>query len=190
MADARDSITVIGPDTQIKGEMTFESGACILGKFEGRIATRGELQIGETAVCKANIDAGRVVIDGAIEGDVVARERLELNAGATVAGDITAAKLVVAEGATFIGHCRVGEAAIKQAGDAPAGVTGTKPTDPNHAGPIHIETARVTTGRAARAAASHPAAMPPVGDIESALAGFETKLAELGRSRTAQAAGE
>src|ERR1043165_3518778 len=111
----REHTTVIGPDTHIKGEMMFETSACILGRFEGRIASKGELTIGDSAACKASIDATRIVVDGNIEGDIVARERLELNAGATINGDIVANKLIVAEGASFMGHCRVGEAAVKSA---------------------------------------------------------------------------
>ena len=39
-------LTVIGPDTRIKGEMFFEKSARILGQFEGKIIAQGEVQIG------------------------------------------------------------------------------------------------------------------------------------------------
>ncbi len=169
MADTRDQMTVIGPDTHIKGEMVFENSACILGRFEGRIASKGELAIGDSAVCKAGIDAARIVVDGVVEGDIVARERLELNTGATINGDIVAAKLIVAEGATFIGHCRVGEAAVKSAKEP--------------GGAIPIEQGRTGgSGKGAGKVVTTPAA---TGDIESTLAGFEAKLAEFSRGKTA-----
>lgn len=162
MADNREHMTVIGPDTHIKGEMIFENAASVLGRFEGRIVSKGELTIGETSVCKAGIDAGRIIVDGAVEGDIVARERLELNPGATINGDIVAAKLVVAEGATFVGHCRVGEAAVKSA------------KEPSGAIPIE-------QGRPSPKVVTTPAS----GDIESTLAGFEAKLAEFSRGKSA-----
>ena len=56
--------TVIGPDTHIKGDMTFENTARLLGSFEGRIAAKGELQIADSAVCRAAVEAGKVTIDG------------------------------------------------------------------------------------------------------------------------------
>ncbi len=158
--------TVIGPDTHIKGEMVFEHAACLLGRFEGRITSKGELMIGETAACKASVDAARIIVDGGVEGDIVARERLELNPGAIVNGDIVAAKLVVAEGASFIGHCRVGEAAVKAAKEAGATT-----------GAIPIEQGR-TGGKPGKAAATGA-------DLESTLAGFEAKLAEFSRTKTA-----
>ena len=33
--------TIIGPDAIFKGELSFEKGVQILGKFEGKIATKG-----------------------------------------------------------------------------------------------------------------------------------------------------
>lgn len=108
--------TVIGPDTHIKGEMIFDSTARILGTFEGRIAAKGEVQIGEGAACKAAVEGATVIVDGTIEGDVQARERVQLNSKARVVGDITATTLVVAEGASFHGNCRVGAEAGRSVG--------------------------------------------------------------------------
>jgi cytoskeletal protein CcmA (bactofilin family) len=100
--------TVIGADTHIKGEMTFEGSARLLGTFEGKISAKGELHIADGASCKASVDAARVTVDGAVEGNVSARERVELTARAKMKGDLIAAKLLVAEGATFVGHVTVG----------------------------------------------------------------------------------
>ncbi|MEL6328327.1 MAG: polymer-forming cytoskeletal protein [Planctomycetota bacterium] len=106
-----DEITVIGPDTRIKGEMEFERGAQILGRFDGKITSGGEVQIGAGAECAASIQAERITIDGQIKGDLNANQQLTLSANAVVAGDITAGTLVVTEGASFVGSCRVGPAA-------------------------------------------------------------------------------
>ena len=111
----RETTTVIGPNARIKGELNFEGGARILGAVEGQIVGEGELTIGAGATCQASIEADTVLIDGCVEGDVVARQRLTLSAKAILRGDITAAAVAVAEGATFIGHCRVGPEALAQA---------------------------------------------------------------------------
>ena len=116
MAESNSSTTtVIGTDTIIKGEMTFDSAAKILGKFEGKLTAKGELQVGQGANCKATVDAGTIIVDGVIEGNVTARERAKLNATARVIGDITAKTLIVAEGATFTGRCHVGADAVERA---------------------------------------------------------------------------
>jgi len=108
MADPTNQMTVIGPDTHIKGDMTFDGTAKILGSFEGTIAAKGELQIAESAKCKAAVEAGKVLVDGSVEGNLTARDRVELTAKARVKGDLVTSRLVVAEGASFVGHCTVG----------------------------------------------------------------------------------
>lgn len=116
MAETTNQTTIIGVDTHIKGEMSFDNNARILGSFEGQINAKGELQVAEGAKCKATIEAGAILVDGVIEGNVTARDRVQLNPKARVSGDLVATKLVVADGAAFTGHCRVGPDAMKNAG--------------------------------------------------------------------------
>lgn len=128
-SNASSEMTVIGRDTRIKGEMFFENGARILGRFEGKIAAEGEVQIGEGAECLAAVEAETVVVDGTINGDVVARGQLSLNENANVQGDITAGTLVVTAGASFVGHCKVGpEASAGSSTPATAAIAEPKPT--------------------------------------------------------------
>ena len=106
-----------------------------LDGFEGKLTAKGELHVGQGANCKAAVDAGTIVVDGVIEGNVTARERAKLNASAKVIGDITAKTLIVAEGATFTGRCQVGadavERSLQQAEEKPLAVetrvTGVRP---------------------------------------------------------------
>ena len=105
---AAPELTVIGPDTRIKGEMFFEKSARILGQFEGKIIAQGEVQIGNGAECNAAVEAQRIVVDGKVNGPIAAHDRLTLTENAEVQGDITAGTLVVAEGASFVGNCTVG----------------------------------------------------------------------------------
>ena len=124
-------MTIIGPDTRISGEMTFDKSARILGTFEGKITAKGEVQIGPTADCRAAIDAQRVIVDGTVTGPIHAHERLTLSPNARVTGDITAGTLIVAEGASFVGQCQVGPQAAelsKNAGSSmPSGEIDFKP---------------------------------------------------------------
>ncbi len=108
------TITVIGADTHIKGEMVFEGNARILGTFEGQITTKGELQVAESATCRATVDAQKVLLEGTIEGNVNVREKMEMSPKARMRGDIVATRLVVMEGAVFTGHVTVGDGAKAQ----------------------------------------------------------------------------
>ena len=112
------NVTVIGKDAKFKGELIIEQSAKILGSFEGRIACQGEVHVAEGAFCKATVEARSVIVDGNVEGDILARERLSLSGKARVKGDITAAAIIVQEGATYTGQCRVGPQAPRAGDDA------------------------------------------------------------------------
>ncbi len=137
--------TIIGPDTTIKGEMTFDKNCRLLGAFEGTITAKGELHVANGANCRAEVEAGSIVVDGNIEGNVTAREKIQLNAKATISGDVVAAKLIVAEGASFSGHVSVGPEAVK-GGSAAAGSGKSQPqASSSSSDPSKRETATAAT---------------------------------------------
>lgn len=105
--------TIIGSDTVIVGEMRSEKHAKIVGRFEGKVYAKGELHVAGSAMCKADVEAATVTVDGGIEGDVNASQKVTLNAQAKIKGDITTDKMAVAEGASFFGMCAVGPDAAK-----------------------------------------------------------------------------
>ena len=113
MPETGKETTIIGADTHIKGDMTFDGAAKLLGTFEGKITAKGDLHIADGATCRAVVEAGRVTVDGVVDGNISARERVELTSKAKVKGDLVAARLLVAEGASFTGHCTVGPDAAK-----------------------------------------------------------------------------
>lgn len=154
MAQNNSELTVIGRDTRIKGEMFFESGAHILGTFEGKISSAGEVQIGTGANCQASIEAARVTVDGNITGDITASELLTLNADAHIQGDITAGKLIVSEGATFVGHCRVG------AGQAPSAPSAES------TGTSRLSTPRIAASKSTAELKSTATTVRPAREIE------------------------
>jgi len=119
MTDAKDQGTVIGSDTVIKGEMTVENRARILGRFEGSIKSKGQLEVADKATCHAHVEASFIQIDGTMQGNVTASDKLQINATADLKGDVIASKLIVADGARVDGHFKVGPDAVKR-GSAPA----------------------------------------------------------------------
>jgi cytoskeletal protein CcmA (bactofilin family) len=109
------SVTVIGVGARFKGDLTLEGPAQILGVIEGQINSSGQVTVGSGASCQARVEAATIIVDGNVAGDLIARERLQLTNKAIVNGDISAAALVVADGATFIGHVAVGPEAVAAA---------------------------------------------------------------------------
>ncbi|MEZ6006422.1 MAG: polymer-forming cytoskeletal protein [Planctomycetota bacterium] len=112
MSDSKqNSPTVIGADASFKGELTFQGSVRIDGAFEGAIQTGGNVHVNNGGRLKAEVKAGSVILDGNVEGNIEAADRVELNPTSRLTGDLRAEKLVVKEGATFIGRCEVGTGA-------------------------------------------------------------------------------
>lgn len=127
MADNQNEFpTIIGPDASFKGELTFEKGLKLQGKFEGRINTPGKLHIAREARMSADVEAGTVIVEGEVKGNLIATDKIELKNSARYEGDLQASKLVVDEGASLVGHVQVGHDATKR--PSPAGpVTANRP---------------------------------------------------------------
>jgi cytoskeletal protein CcmA (bactofilin family) len=106
--------------SRVTGQLTFQGSARIEGSVDGEIQCHGTLTIGERAEVRAKISGEIVVIRGRVEGNVVAKEKLELIAPARLCGDVDTPRLIVTEGVIFDGDCSMGVA--KQRG----GVTGSQ----------------------------------------------------------------
>ena len=100
--------TILGPDARFKGEFSFDSSAKVLGRVEGSITSKGKLLIAAGATCKANVTANEVAIEGFIEGNVEATERVEIKAKGRINGDIIASRMTMGDGATIDGHVLIG----------------------------------------------------------------------------------
>jgi cytoskeletal protein CcmA (bactofilin family) len=109
--------TTLGPDAVFKGELSFEKGVRVQGRFEGKITSAGRLHVAREAHLKADVEAGSIIVEGEINGNLVATDRVELKASARYTGNINASKLVVEEGAVFSGHVSVGPEAMKNKPD-------------------------------------------------------------------------
>jgi len=118
--------TIIGPDASFKGELTFEKGLRLMGKFEGRINSGGRLHVAKEARLQADVESSAIIVEGEVKGNLTANDRIELKQTARLEGDIRATKLTVDEGAVFSGHVTVGPDAVK--GRPPAGRPGVSVT--------------------------------------------------------------
>lgn len=123
--------TVIGQDAQFKGDLSFQGGVRVDGQFEGTIQTAGRVLVSKAGRLKAEVKAGQVVLEGQVEGNVSAEERVEIRGSANLKGDVKATRLLVAEGATWVGRCEVGPNAPGAAAPArPASEPAMRPAGP------------------------------------------------------------
>jgi cytoskeletal protein CcmA (bactofilin family) len=96
--------TVIGPGITIEGEVTSEDEVVVGGVIRGKLQSEGVVTVETDGVVDADIAARSVSIGGAVTGNVEAAERVDLLAGGRLIGDVKAARLTIADGASFKGN--------------------------------------------------------------------------------------
>lgn len=99
--------TTIGEDVEITGNIKCESGIQINGKLNGDLTCAGTAQIGPTSSVKGNMSLDTVSIMGQVNGNITAKDKIELKASAKLHGDIRARRLTVEDGVTFVGKVEV-----------------------------------------------------------------------------------
>jgi cytoskeletal protein CcmA (bactofilin family) len=126
--------TLIGEGTVITGELRFADGLRIDGEVHGNITCVGDartlLVISEKARIHGKVRAGHVIINGSVEGPVVAEDLLELQPKARIVGDVKYEALEMHQGATIDGELRPMKSDdkpnLKLAISAPATPTGER----------------------------------------------------------------
>jgi cytoskeletal protein CcmA (bactofilin family) len=96
--------TSVGPDNIFKGSITGTGHSIILGKVEGDSDVEGTLVVGDGGVWTGNIFAENVVIAGKVEGNIVAKEKIDVVSTANIKGSLTSPFIAIAEGAIHEGE--------------------------------------------------------------------------------------
>jgi len=104
--------SILGQGCKVKGDIELKGTIRIDGEFDGKIECPDTLIIGKSGVVKADINVKNAIIGGKIVGNIVATNKIELQTGSHVEGDIATARLVIDEGVFFEGNCRMGESKI------------------------------------------------------------------------------
>jgi cytoskeletal protein CcmA (bactofilin family) len=99
--------------SRVSGQLMFQGPARIDGNVEGEIQCYGTLTIGEGAEVRAKISSQVVVIRGKVEGNVTAKEKVELLSPARVVGNISTPRLTITDGVVVDGDCSMGMAKQK-----------------------------------------------------------------------------
>src|SRR5579864_3617564 len=97
----------LGADVEIKGNLKFTGELTFEGKIDGEVQTEGTLNLGDTAVINGNINAQSVVVRGKVNGNITAKDKIDIKTKTELFGDIRSPKLVIEEGVTFVGKTEV-----------------------------------------------------------------------------------
>lgn len=99
--------SVLGSGVTCQGQITGTGGIRIDGAFEGEIALRGIVVIGEQGrVSCSQIKAGTVVVGGSVKSDIMAN-KVEITRSGRVWGDVVTTSFATEEGAFLRGQIRM-----------------------------------------------------------------------------------
>ncbi len=98
---------ILTSDVELTGTLKFDTELIFDGKLDGEIISEGTLILGKNAVVKGEVRTKSVTIHGTVNGNVTVQERCELKSNAELLGDLKAMRIIIEEGATFIGHSEV-----------------------------------------------------------------------------------
>jgi cytoskeletal protein CcmA (bactofilin family) len=96
----------VGSGTVLTGETNFQAMLRVDGHLTGRIMSEtGTLIVGISGQVDANVAVAAAVINGIVNGDIVATEKIQLGRTARVVGNIQSPRLVLEDGAILEGNC-------------------------------------------------------------------------------------
>jgi cytoskeletal protein CcmA (bactofilin family) len=113
MSDLRNDVledsdfdTILTPDIEFKGTISFEKPFLIRGKVSGVIDAGALLLIDEEAMLDVTtIKSPRVIIRGTVKGELINADKVELTATGELTGDIHTKEITMEPGCVFNGHC-------------------------------------------------------------------------------------
>ena len=104
--------TVIAGGNRVKGTISGSGDVHVEGRLEGEVDGTGRVRVATQGTVTGTVNARTVVVAGTIRGDITAVEDIQLEASATVEGNISAPRIRISEGATFDGKISMKQRAV------------------------------------------------------------------------------
>ncbi len=101
--------SIIGRTTRVRGRVTGAVDLHVEGFVDGEIAVSGDVTVDAHGLVGASVQGRRLVVRGAVKGDLLGEEAVVLEDGARVVGDVRAPRVAIAAGALVRGYVETGE---------------------------------------------------------------------------------
>jgi cytoskeletal protein CcmA (bactofilin family) len=157
-------VAVLGRSTHVRGRITGAASVEIAGRVDGEVDVTGDVVIETSGLIGANVSGRRVVVRGAVKGDLTGAESITLEDGAKVVGDVRAPRIAISQGALLRGFVQT-----SNGGTAPRAKAHTTSAARPAIPAARISTPKVThhekpaaKSAAKPAAKAHKAPPPPV----------------------------
>jgi len=117
---AEDSTTIFGKNLNITGNVSGEGNMIIMGSFEGEFNLKGQLKVSQGARVKGDFNATSIAINGNVEGNLTAAEKIHMDNTARINGRIVTPKVSILDGAVFDGEMQMGKRSTRASKPAAA----------------------------------------------------------------------
>jgi cytoskeletal protein CcmA (bactofilin family) len=121
--------TLLGKTANLSGDLEFSGGLHLDGRVQGNVRSiapdGGALSVSETGFIEGRVEVTNIVMNGTVNGDMYARERLVLGGKARVNGNVYYGVIEMAPGAVITGKLIPLGDGVAPAADSPA-VTATE----------------------------------------------------------------
>jgi len=112
--------SILAQGCRFEGKIDVRGTFRIEGEFRGTIATPETLVVGKTGVVHAECNVKNAIVGGQLYGNISAENKIELQTGSRLEGNIRTKRLVIDEGVIFEGNCSMGGERKPGAPPAPA----------------------------------------------------------------------
>jgi cytoskeletal protein CcmA (bactofilin family) len=99
--------TLIGAATRLTGQIDGENDVYLDGEFEGNFNLDSLLFIGKSGKFKGKVEARDIIVEGKLDGEIVARGKIELRQNGFIKGNVICQNIAIAEGAYFEGEVKL-----------------------------------------------------------------------------------
>jgi cytoskeletal protein CcmA (bactofilin family) len=101
--------SILGEGSSFKGNVRIQGSMKVDGEFEGNLTVTESLIVGKSGVVKAEVEVGEAVVGGKVVGRIRASERVELQTGSRMEGDVFTQSFMIEDGVFFRGSCHMGK---------------------------------------------------------------------------------
>ena len=99
--------SIIGSDLKIQGDINIKGDLLIYGIVDGNIECEGIVTMAKDSKVNGYIKTIHADISGIVNGNLEAKEKVSLSSTSKLNGDLLANILVMEEGASFNGLCKM-----------------------------------------------------------------------------------
>jgi len=106
LAIRQKSGTIFSASPELSGEISFRDVVRVNGHIAGTVySERGTLIVDDSARVDANIEVAVAMINGTVNGDIVAHQKVEIGPSAKIYGNVWTRSIAIKDGAVFEGVC-------------------------------------------------------------------------------------